>query len=186
MARHAQIQTPDSASQYVPIREFSGALTISSQATKYGQRSCGVMPRGYSMRGGRVLTTDNYECTWDLYKSVPSLNYEGKTVFDGPWRDGGPQASPSHWHSAVEFKRYPLRFVLEFSRIETLAGVKRTISNQYDSLVLPLQTWLEAQGARRTMDCKVTDVDHKAEDDKFVATGIRCQRQAIAAAGRSE
>jgi oleate hydratase len=27
---------------------------------------------GYSMRGGRVLTTDNYECTWDLYKSIPS------------------------------------------------------------------------------------------------------------------
>jgi oleate hydratase len=23
---------------------------------------------GYSMRGGRMLTTDNYECTWDLYK----------------------------------------------------------------------------------------------------------------------
>jgi oleate hydratase len=21
---------------------------------------------GYSMRGGRMLTTDNYECTWDL------------------------------------------------------------------------------------------------------------------------
>src|ERR1035441_1950764 len=37
---------------------------------------------GYSMRGGRMLTTDNYECTWDLYKSIPSLNDEGKTVFD--------------------------------------------------------------------------------------------------------
>ena len=23
---------------------------------------------GYSLRGGRMLTTDNYECTWDLYK----------------------------------------------------------------------------------------------------------------------
>ena len=41
------------------------------------------------------------------------------------------------WHSAVEFRRYLHRFMLEFSRIETLAGVKRTIYNQYDSLVLP-------------------------------------------------
>lgn len=41
------------------------------------------------------------------------------------------------WHSAVEFKRYLLRFMLEFSRIETLAGVTRTIFNQYDSLVVP-------------------------------------------------
>ena len=37
---------------------------------------------GYSLRGGRMLTTDNYECTWDLYKSIPSLNNEGKTVFN--------------------------------------------------------------------------------------------------------
>jgi oleate hydratase len=38
--------------------------------------------RGYSMRGGRMLTTDNYECTWDLFKSVPSLTEKGKSVFD--------------------------------------------------------------------------------------------------------
>jgi len=37
---------------------------------------------GYSLRGGRMLTTDNYECTWDLYKSIPSLSQKGKTVFD--------------------------------------------------------------------------------------------------------
>src|ERR1700677_4502778 len=37
---------------------------------------------GYSLRGGRMLTTDNYECTWDLFKSIPSLNQPGKSVFD--------------------------------------------------------------------------------------------------------
>jgi oleate hydratase len=37
---------------------------------------------GFTMRGGRMLTTDNYECTWDLYKSIPSLSNAGKTVFD--------------------------------------------------------------------------------------------------------
>ena len=37
---------------------------------------------GYSLRGGHMLTTDNYECTWDLYKSILSLNNEGQTVFD--------------------------------------------------------------------------------------------------------
>ncbi len=80
------------------------------------------------------------------------------------------------WHSAVEFKRYLLRFLLEFSRIETLAGVKRTIYNQYDSLVLPLQTWLKAQGVRLFTDCRVTDLDHKTEDGKFIVTGIHCLR----------
>jgi oleate hydratase len=35
---------------------------------------CGDPVHGYSMRGGRMLTTDNYECTWDLIQidSVPA------------------------------------------------------------------------------------------------------------------
>jgi oleate hydratase len=37
---------------------------------------------GYSLRGGRMLTTDNYECTWDLFKSIPSLDAPGQSVFD--------------------------------------------------------------------------------------------------------
>ena len=37
---------------------------------------------GYSLRGGCMLTTDNYECTWNLYKSIPSLHNKSTTVFD--------------------------------------------------------------------------------------------------------
>ena len=42
----------------------------------------GTSAGGYSMRGGLMLTTDNYECTWDLFKSIPSLDNEGMTVYD--------------------------------------------------------------------------------------------------------
>jgi len=203
---------------------------------------------GYSMRGGRMFTTDNYECTWDLYKSIPSLDREGKTVFDETvefneehkshamarlvdrrrakvpvasmgfsmedrrellklsqadedtlgtsritdwlsprffetefWYMWSTTFAFQPWHSAVEFKRYLQRFVLEFSRIETLAGVKRTIYNQYDSLVLPLQTWLAGRGVRVVADCTVTDLDHDTDDGWFIVTGIHCLRQ-----GRSE
>ncbi len=199
---------------------------------------------GYLMRGGRMLTTDNYECTWDLYKSIPSVHNKGKTVFDETvefnekhktnamarlvdrrrakvpvtsmgfsmqdrmellkisnadedalaascitdcfspgffetefWYMWATTFAFQPWHSAVEFKRYLRRFMLEFSRFENLAGVKRTIYNQYDSLVLPLRTWLEAQGVHLVMDCKVTDLDHKTEDGKFMVTGIHCLRQ---------
>ncbi len=85
------------------------------------------------------------------------------------------------WHSAVEFKRYLHRFMLEFSRIETLAGVKRTVFNQYESLVLPLEAWLQSKGVRLVTDCKVTDLDHKTEGGSFTMTGIHCLRQ-----GKSE
>src|ERR1039457_3986202 len=197
-----------------------------------------------SMRGGRMLTTDNYECTWDLYKTIPSLNHEGQTVFDETvefnekhkansmarlvdrrrakvpvasmgfslqdrlellklsqtgedtlaascitdwlspaffetefWYMWSTTFAFQPWHSAVEFRRYLHRFLLDFSRVETLAGFKRTIYNQYDSLVLPLQTWLAAQGVRLVADCKGTDLDHKTEDGKFIVTGIRCLRR---------
>ena len=80
------------------------------------------------------------------------------------------------WHSAAEFKRYLHRFMLEFSRIETLGGVKRTVYNQHDSLVLPLQTWLETQGGRLIISCTVTDLDHQTEDGKFVVTGLHFRK----------
>ena len=203
----------------------------------------GDVTNGYSLRGGRMLTTDNYECTWDLYKSIPSLNNKDKSVFDETvefnqkhransmarlvdrrrakvpvssmgfsmrdrmellkltnadeetlaascitewlspeffetefWYMWATTFAFQPWHSAVEFKRYLHRFMLEFSRIETLAGVKRTIYNQYDSLVLPLQTWLEAKGVRIITDCKVTDLDHRTDAGRFLVTAIHCQR----------
>lgn len=154
---------------------------------------------GYTLRGGRMLTTDNYECTWGLFKSIPSLVNPGKTVFDETvafnqkikahsqarlvdrnraivdvtsmgfsmadrmellklmtaseaelgsdpisdwlspeffttrfWYMWATTFAFQPWHSAVEFKRYLHRFIKEFSRIETLAGVKRTVFNQYE------------------------------------------------------
>ncbi|ATG90122.1 oleate hydratase [Methylomonas koyamae] len=204
----------------------------------------GSPSKGYSMRGGRMLTTDNYECTWDLYKSIPSLNQTGKSVYDETvefnekyqahsmarlvdkrrakvpvssmgfsmqdriellklsqadekilaatcitdwlspgffdtefWLMWSTTFAFQPWHSAVEFRRYLHRFMLEFSRIETLAGVKRTVYNQYDSLVMPLQSWLKSQDVRFYPDCQVIDLDHKTVDDEFIVTGMRSLRQ---------
>ena len=150
----------------------------------------GNAENGYSMRGGRMLTTDNYECTWALFQSIPSLEHPGKSVYDETiefnarmhshsqarlidrnphivdvasmgftmadrtellklseaseeklgispitdwlspefftttfWQIWSTTFAFQPWHSAVEFKRYLHRFMKEFSRIETLAGV---------------------------------------------------------------
>lgn len=201
----------------------------------------GSADQGYSMRGGRMLTADNYECTWELFKSVPSLTQPDSSVFDetmqfnqkhvsgamarlvNSCRAKVPVASMGFsmndrlellklanadesalgmsritdhlsppffqtefwlmwattfafqpWHSATEFRRYLHRFLLEFSRIESLSGVKRTVLNQYDSLVVPLQRWLEEQGVRLLTDCTVTDLDHKMVDGQFQVIGLHC------------
>ncbi|MGD0850051.1 oleate hydratase [Bradyrhizobium sp.] len=185
---------------------------------------------GYTLRGGRMLTTDNYECTWGLFKSITSLSSAGKSVFEETIEFNARNVSHSQarlvdrngakidvtsmgfsmqdrielvrlseadedalgasritdwlsppffetkfwfmwsttfafqpWHSAVEFKRYLHRFMLEFSRIETLAGVKRTVFNQFDSLVQPLKSWLVDQGVNVLTGCTVTDFGLKTE-----------------------
>ena len=79
------------------------------------------------------------------------------------------------WHSAVEFKRYLHRFMKEFTRIETLAGVKRTIFNQYDALVRPLESWLAKQGVRFLKACTVTNLDLTDVDGKLAVTGLTYQ-----------
>jgi oleate hydratase len=65
------------------------------------------------------------------------------------------------WHSAAELKRYLHRFIQEFPRIHTLAGVRRTPYNQYDSIVRPLTQWLEARGVRFQTDARVLDLDFR-------------------------
>ena len=198
---------------------------------------------GYTMRGGRMLTTDNYECTWDLFKSIPSISSPDQTVFEETiafnqihQSHAGARLIDRHrakldvesmgfsmddrlellklietdeetlgtscvtdwlsppffltnfwfmwsttfafqpWHSAVEFRRYLHRFMMEFSRIETLAGVKRTVYNQFDSLVQPLLNWLKAQGGNFVVNCTVTDFELNTNQGKIVVTGIHYQR----------
>lgn len=81
------------------------------------------------------------------------------------------------WHSAAELKRYMLRFMHEFPRIQTLEGVARTTYNQYDSLVRPLQAWLENRGVRFELGCRVTDLDILEEGGDWVVKGIEYERR---------
>ena len=199
----------------------------------------GTAKTGYSMRGGRMLTTDNYECTWGLFKTIPSLTNPKISVFDETvafnalniphsqarlidrnraitdvtsmgfsmadrmellklteaseeklgktpitdwlsppffttnfWYMWQTTFAFQPWHSAVEFKRYLHRFMKEFSRIETLAGVKRTVYNQYDSLVAPLLDWLKAQDVQFRMGCTVTEITLDPGAVELTVTGL--------------
>lgn len=194
---------------------------------------------GYVLRGGRMFTTDNYECLWALYRNIPSLADPTKSVyaelvefnerikahsqarlvnrhraivdvdsmgfsmrdrlelvkiaeaseetlgasrisdwFSPPFFDTrfwflwSTTFAFQPWHSAVEFKRYLHRFMMEFPRIETLAGVKRTVLNQYDSLVRPLERWLEARRVRFVKGATVDDLTLETIGDKVAVTAL--------------
>ncbi|CCE07357.1 conserved hypothetical protein [Bradyrhizobium sp. STM 3843] len=202
-------------------------ITIFEKHLPFGGSLDGAaLPDGsYSLRGGRMLTTDHYECTWDLLSTIPGASDPTKTIRDETiafnkvhvahsqarlvdknrhkvdvstmgftmqdrlelvrlteasedklgksritdwlsppffttnfWYMWQTTFAFQPWHSAVEFKRYLHRFMNEFPRIETLAGVKRTVFNQYDAIVKPLTTWLEDHGVKLVGGVDVTDI----------------------------
>jgi oleate hydratase len=206
---------------------------------------------GFVVRGGRMMNLPTYECTWALFKDIPSLTAPGMSVYEEildfnervktrakarlvnrqrekvdvetmgfSFRDrvellrltkaseeelGDTKItdwfSPDFfqtnfwylwsttfafqpWHSALELKLYMDRFLHEFYRINTLEGVARTPLNQYESLVLPLQNWLEQRGVRFEYGCRVTDLDIAKEDGLNVVKGIVCERKSAGAAKR--
>ena len=77
------------------------------------------------------------------------------------------------WHSAIEFKRYLHRFIHEFKRIDTLAGVDRTPYNQFDSLARPLIEWLKEQGVKFELGTRVTDLYFSLTGEKKTVQTIQ-------------
>lgn len=76
------------------------------------------------------------------------------------------------WHSVVEVKRYMERFMHLIGGMNRLKGILHTHYNQYDSLILPLITWLKEQGICLEYGCKVTDIDFDIKNNEKVATAI--------------
>jgi len=68
------------------------------------------------------------------------------------------------WHSAVEFKRYLVRFAHMVDGFDRLQGIMRTVYNQYDSMVRPLQKWLGERGVKIELNTRVTDLTLDEKD----------------------
>ncbi len=79
------------------------------------------------------------------------------------------------WHSAVEFKRYLVRFTHMVRGFNTLSGIMRTVYNQYDSMVLPLRRWLEERGVEFKLDTCVTDLDLMHDSEGYSVERIQCK-----------
>jgi len=78
------------------------------------------------------------------------------------------------WHSAVEFKRYLVRFVHMISGFGRLEGIMRTVYNQYDSMVRPLQAWLKERGVVFALETMVTDIGMATRDGMKVVDVLVC------------
>ncbi|SFI76904.1 oleate hydratase [Olleya namhaensis] len=209
---------------------------------------------GYTLRGSRMFTLNIYECTWELFKSIPSLSDPNTSVTEETiafnnkvkshskarlidknraivdssklgfsmsdrtellklseaseeklgnsaiydwfspsffetnfWFMWRTSFAFSPWHSAVEFKRYLHRFMQEFPNVETMTGVKRTVYNQYDSMILPLKVWLKSHGVNFKTGSTVTDIDTTyALDPKTETEKVVVKKLMYDTAGHSE
>lgn len=81
------------------------------------------------------------------------------------------------WHSAVEFKRYLVRFAHMVAGFNRLEGIMRTVYNQHDSMVRPLHKWLYDRGVRFKLNARVTDIEIDGGDGAIVATQIAYQQE---------
>ena len=198
--------------------------------------------RGYVMRGGREME-DHFECLWDLFHSIPSLDIPGASVLDEYYwlnkhdpnyslcratehrgedahTDGKFRLSQKgsmeimklfftkdedlydktiedvfddevfrsdfwlywrtmfafeNWHSALEMKRYFQRFIHHIGGLPDFSALKFTRYNQYESLILPMQKYLEAAGVEFRFGTEVTNVRFEIKDGKKTARAIECR-----------
>ncbi len=85
-----------------------------------------------------------------------------------------------NWHSALEMKRYITRFVHHIGGLPDFSALRFTRYNQYESMILPMQKYLEKHGVSFEFDTHVTDVnfscDDTKSDNKKVATELIYER----------
>lgn len=202
--------------------------------------------RGYVMRGGREME-NHFECLWDLFHSIPSLELPGASVLDEfYWLnkedpnyslcratiDRGADAHTDgkfnlsqkgcmeilklfmtkdedlydksiedvfdnevfdstfwlywrtmfafeNWHSALEMKLYFQRFIHHIAGLPDFSALKFTKYNQYESLILPMQKYLEAAGVKFEFNTEVTNVIFEISNDKKIAKSIKCKKNGV-------
>ncbi|PRX28252.1 oleate hydratase [Paraburkholderia sp. BL18I3N2] len=80
------------------------------------------------------------------------------------------------WHSAVEFRRYLLRFTHMTPGFNQLHGIMRTVYNQYDSMVRPLRKWLDERGVRFRANTRVIDLRYDESGALNRVAAIVCEQ----------
>ncbi|MGX7199151.1 oleate hydratase [Enterococcus nangangensis] len=185
-----------------------------------------VIPHdGFVVRGGREME-NHFECLWDLFRSIPSLEVPDASVLDEfYWLDhDDPNSSNCRiihnrgervpddgkftlsskaqkeivelfmkseeqlvgkkiedvfseeffasnfwiywcsmfafekWHSAIEMRRYIMRFIHHIQGLPDFTALKFTKYNQYESLVKPLIAYLEKAGVDFQLETKINDI----------------------------
>lgn len=73
------------------------------------------------------------------------------------------------WHSAIEMRRYLLRFIHLLPTMASMTTIQRTRYNQYEAIVKPLTNWLGRLGVNFHIETLVTNIDFCPSQDVMTA-----------------
>ena len=111
----------------------------------------------------------------DLYDKTIEDVFDDE-VFDSTfWLYWRTMFAFENWHSALEMKLYFQRFIHHISGLPDFSALKFTKYNQYESLILPMQKYLEAAGVEFQFNTEVTNVLFEFEGNKKIAKAIECK-----------
>ena len=134
-------------------------------------------------RGQRVPTDGKYELddkAMELVKLVmtPESKLGRQTLEDfftpdffesNFWSYWATMFAFEKWHSAVEMRRYAMRFIHHIDGLPDFTALKFNKYNQYDSMVLPIIKYLESHDVNFVYNAQVTNVVVDVQADKKTA-----------------
>ena len=77
-----------------------------------------------------------------------------------------------NWHSALEMKLYIKRFIHHIGGLPDFKALRFTRYNQYESIILPMETYLKSHGVQFHYSTKVTDVRFNVQNGRKQAASI--------------
>ena len=128
-----------------------------------------------SMEIMKLFFTPNEE----LYGKKISDFFDDEVFDSNFWMYWRTMFAFENWHSALEMKLYFQRFIHHIAGLPDFSALKFTRYNQYESLILPMQKYLEAAGVDFQFGVEVTNVLFDIRDGKKTATAIECKVKGV-------
>ena len=130
---------------------------------------------GLSQKGSMEIMKLFFTKDEDLYDKTIEDVFDDEVFGSQFWLYWRTMFAFENWHSALEMKRYFQRFIHHIGGLPDFSALKFTRDNQYESLILPMQKYLEAAGVEFRFGTEVTNVRFEITDGKKTARAIECR-----------
>lgn len=130
---------------------------------------------GLSQKGSMEIMKLFFMKDEDLYDKTIEDVFDDEVFGSQFWLYWRTMFAFENWHSALEMKRYFQRFIHHIGGLPDFSALKFTRYNQYESLILPMQKYLEAAGVEFRFGTEVTNVRFEITDGKKTARAIECR-----------